>query len=179
MRLARIEREDLAPNDQAIWDRIAANRHGVGGPYGVLIHVPELADHFRAVEDYMRFDSALPEADREIVIMAVAREAGARYAWYRHETRGRQVGVRDEVIEALRAQGDLGALNAHERLLVDLAHALLRTRSLPEDLFQRGLAELGERQLVELVGLVGHYTTIGYLINTFEVPLPEDATPTF
>jgi 4-carboxymuconolactone decarboxylase len=179
MRLPRVTREELSPENQAVWDRIAANRHGVGGPYGVMIHVPKLADCERATEDYFRFDSALPGADREIVIMAVAREAGARYAWYRHETRGRDVGVREEVIETLRAQADTSSFTPRERLLVELAHTLLRTRTLPKDLFDRALAELGRQQLVELVALVGHYTTIGYLINTFEVPLPEDATPTF
>jgi 4-carboxymuconolactone decarboxylase len=138
MRLPRVTREELSPESQAVWDRIAANRHGVSGPYGVLIHVPKLADCERATEDYFRFDGAMSDADREIVILA-----------------------------------------PRERLLVELAHSLLRTRSLPQELFDRGLAELGRQQLVELVALVGHYTTIGYIINSFEVPLPEDATPTF
>jgi len=61
---------------------------------------------------------------------------------------------------------------------VEIARAVLRTRTLPEDLYARGLAELGERQLVELVALVGYYGLIGVILNSFEVPPPDDS-PTF
>ena len=44
------------PEDQAVWDGIAAVRGGVRGPFGVLMHVPQLADHVRALEHYFRFD---------------------------------------------------------------------------------------------------------------------------
>jgi tRNA-specific 2-thiouridylase len=73
-----MSRDALVSDDQAVWDRIAAVRGGVRGPYGVLIHVPPLADRVAALEDYFRFDAALPEADRELVILATARELGAR-----------------------------------------------------------------------------------------------------
>jgi 4-carboxymuconolactone decarboxylase len=93
--------------------------------------------------------------------------------------RGREAGVRPEVIEALRAQGDLGGLNPHERLLVDLTHSLLRNRTLSQDLVDRGLSELGRQKLIELIALVGHYVTIGMMLNSFDVPAPEEATRTF
>ena len=54
-RLPVINREALEPDDQAVWDRIAAVRTGVRGPFGVLMHVPALADRVAALEDYFRF----------------------------------------------------------------------------------------------------------------------------
>jgi len=102
-RLPAVSRDALSPEDQAVWDRIAAVRTGVRGPFGVLIHVPALADRVAALEDYFRFDAALPAADRELVILATAREMGARYPWTRHEARGRELGTRTEAIEAVRA----------------------------------------------------------------------------
>jgi 4-carboxymuconolactone decarboxylase len=53
--------------------------------------------------------------------------------------------------------------------------ALLRTRSLPDDLFARGLAELGRRELIEAVALAGHYTTVGLLVSAFAVPPPDES----
>src|SRR5581483_2474019 len=88
MRLPAVTRDALTPDEQAIWDRIDAVRPGFRGPYGVLIHVPVLAERVAALEDYFRFDAALPAADRELVVLAVVREAGARYAWVRHEAAG-------------------------------------------------------------------------------------------
>src|SRR4051794_25995956 len=173
-RLPRVERENLDPDGQAVWDRIAAVRHGVRGPYGMLIHVPPLADRARATEDYFRFDASLPPIDRELVILAVAREFGAPYAWARHEGQARELGVREEVIEALRAQGALDALAPRERLLVEVVQSLLRTHELPEDLFNRGRAELGDARLVEMIGLMGHYCMVGLTLKAFQVPPPEE-----
>ena len=177
-RLPAVSRDTLSPEGQAVWDRIAAVRTGVRGPFGVLIHVPALADRVAALEDYFRFDAALPAADRELVILATARELGARYPWTRHEARGREVGTRPEAIEAVRANAGLEGLTPRERLLVEIAGGLLRARALSDELFTRGLAELGRQQLVEAVTLVGHYSLIGLVVNGFGV-VPPDDSPTF
>jgi 4-carboxymuconolactone decarboxylase len=177
-RLPDVNRDALAPDDQAIWDRIAAVRSGVRGPFGVLMHVPALADHVAALEDYFRFNAALPAADRELVIMVTAREMGARYPWARHEARGREVGTRTEAIEAVRLNGTLEQLTARERLLVELVRTLLRTRALPDELYTRAVAELGRQQLIETVALAGHYSLIGLTVNAFDVAPPEN-TSTF
>lgn len=177
-RLPTINRDALAPNDQAVWDRIAAVRTGVRGPFGVLMHIPALADRVAALEDYFRFNAALPAVDRELVIMATAREMGARYPWARHEARGREVGTRTEAIEAVRLNSTLEQLTARERLLVELVRTLLRTRALPDDLYTRALAELGRQQLIETVALAGHYSLIGLTVNAFDVAPPENS-PTF
>jgi 4-carboxymuconolactone decarboxylase len=175
-RLPVIDREALTPEDQAVWDRIAAVRTGVRGPFGVLMHVPALAGRVAALEDYFRFDAALPPIDRELVIMATAREMGARYPWARHEARGREVGTRTEAIEAVRANGTLEQLTARERLLVEIVRSLLRTHSLPDALYTQALAELGRRQLIETVALIGHYSLIGLTVNAFDVASPDKSS---
>jgi len=175
-RLPSVKREDLSPDDQKIWDRIAAVRVGVrtgaGGPFGVLMHLPALADRVAALEDYFRFDAALPAADRELVVLAAAREMGARYAWVRHEARGREVGTRAEAIETVRANGSLDKLTPRERLLVEIVRSLLRERRLSDELFARALAELDRQQLIETVTLTGHYGLVALVVNGFDVPPP-------
>jgi 4-carboxymuconolactone decarboxylase len=104
MRLPAVKREDLSPENQQRWDRIMAGRtSGGGGPYSALIHAPLLADLLAMAENYYRKDAALAEADRELVILATAREFETHYPWTRHEIRGRQVGLREEAIETARA----------------------------------------------------------------------------
>ena len=173
-RLPATERDALAPEDQAVWDRIAAVRGGVRGPFGVLIHVPQLADRVRALEDYFRFDGELAAADRELVILVAAREMEARYAWARHEHRAHEEGTRKEAVEVVRANGPLDGLSKGERLLVDVTRSLLRTRRLTDAQYAAAEAELGQRQLIELVALAGHYSLIGLTVGAFEVPQPDD-----
>ena len=178
-RIEAVSREALTPEGQATWDRIASGRNGrVGGPYTALLHVPGLADRVRALGDYFRGDAELPPADIELAILATVREAGARYAWARHEVRAREVGTRTEAIEALRGNRPLDSLSPHERLVVKIARSLLRTRALDDALYARAREELGERQLVELVTLVGHYSLVGFVLNAFEIPLPAEG-PTY
>jgi len=173
-RLSQPERSGLSADEQAVWDRITAVRGGVRGPFGVLMHVPKLADRVAALEDYFRLEGELPAADRELVVMATAREMEARYAWARHEHRGREEGTRPEAIEAVRAQGALDGLTPRERLLVEVTRSLLRTRRLPDDLYAQAVDELGEKQLIELVALAGHYSLVGLTLGAFEVGKHDD-----
>jgi 4-carboxymuconolactone decarboxylase len=158
-RLLPPDRDSLAPEDQAVWDRIAAVRGGVRGPFGVLMHVPQLADRVRALEDYFRFDAEMPAADRELVILVAAREMEARYAWARHEHRAHAEGTRPEAIAAVRTDGSLDALNKRERLLVEITRSLLRARRLKDCSFVRTAGNLRTESL-------------GYLHSSTETVLP-------
>ena len=101
-----------------------------------------------------------------------------RYPWSRHEIRARQVGMRAEALETLRADAPLDALNDHERLIVEMTRALLHERRMPEEMFVRARAELGEQRLVETVGLVAHYNFISLVARTFDLDVSQ-GTVTF
>jgi 4-carboxymuconolactone decarboxylase len=174
-KLSALSRDKLSAENQTIWDRVMKGRTGGGGPYGILIYAPMMAEHFSAVEDYFRHHGMLDTKDKELVILACARELGARFPWSRHEIRARQAGVRREAIETLRANGSLDALSQREYLMVDMARTLLRERHLSDDLFSRALAELGPERLVETVGLVSHYNLISSVANVFDLAAPEGA----
>ena len=177
-RIPRARREDLTPEHQQIWDHINAARSGGGGPYSILLHSPAMAQHIAATEDYFRTSSLLPDADREIIILTAAREVDAHYAWSRHEIRAHNVGIRPEVIEALRAKAPVDKFSGKERLLVEFTRTLMRDHTLPDELFARMESEFGRAKFVEAVGLLGHYITIGTVIRMFEVKPPE-GTKTF
>jgi 4-carboxymuconolactone decarboxylase len=172
-RLPGVTRAELSIEDQAIWDRITAHRSGAGGPYSVIMHAPVLADRVGAVEDYFRFSSSLPAVDKELVILAVAREMGAHYPWTRHERRAREADMRAELLETLRANGPVDKMTPRERLLVEMARSLVREHALSEDLFARARGEFSPEQIVETIALIGHYTTVGYVVNAFDVKAPE------
>ena len=61
---------------------------------------------------------------------------------------------------------------------MEIVRGLLRARALSDELFARGLTELGRQQLVEAVALAGHYSLIGLVVNGFDVAPPE-GSPTF
>ena len=59
-RIATIDKkEDLAPEDQKVYDAIAQSRGAVGGPWRALLHSPEMAQRTMHLGSYVRFESTL------------------------------------------------------------------------------------------------------------------------
>jgi alkylhydroperoxidase family enzyme len=172
-KLPNATRDGLSVEQLQIWDRIFEGRTGGGGPYSMLMHSPAMAQHFAATEDYFRNHSLLPDADREIIILTAAREVEAHYAWTRHEIRAHKVGIRPEIIQALRARASVDQFTGKEKLLVEFTRTLMRDHLLPDDLFARMDSEFGHAKFIEAVGLLGHYITIGTVIRMFDVKPPE------
>ncbi|HEX4811888.1 MAG TPA: hypothetical protein VFV66_03950, partial [Nonomuraea sp.] len=84
-----------------------------------------------------------------------------------------------EAIEALRNQRDTAGLPEREALIIDVVRALYRDHKLSDDLYARADATLGRQGLVEMIVLAGYYGLVGFVLNAFEVDLPEGAQPAF
>ena len=172
-KLPNAARDSMTAKQQKIWDKIHEGRTGGGGPYSMLMHSPEMAQHFAATEDYFRNNSLLADADREVIILTAAREVEARYAWTRHEIRAAKVGISPATIEALRAHADADKFTGKEKLLVQFTRTLMHQHELPQELFERMEKEFGKAKFIEAVGLLGHYSTISFIANSFQIPKPE------
>jgi 4-carboxymuconolactone decarboxylase len=61
----------------------------------------------------------------------------------------------------------------------DFAHELVTARRVSEATHARARAMLGDRALVDLVGILGYYTLIAMTIVAFEVPVPEGSAEPF
>ena len=107
------------------------------------------------------------------MILAAARELDARYAWSRHEIRAQKLGVRSEIIEALRAKAPIEKFTGPQRLLVEFTRRLVRDHTVSDELFARMESAYGRAKFLEAIGLLGHYMTIGTVIRLFEVEPPE------
>src|ERR687892_736226 len=83
-RLPNLNRDQLKPEDQKFYDVIADSRGGVRGPYGVLLHSPDLAARVAHTGSYVRYNLDLPEALRETIIIATAREIKNQYEFSAH-----------------------------------------------------------------------------------------------
>jgi 4-carboxymuconolactone decarboxylase len=172
-------RDQLPPDARAVFDRIVATRGTLRGPYGVLLHHPELADRVAALGEQLRFRSALPAADRELAILAAGREAKAPYEWAAHEPIARREGTRPAAIAAVHEGASTAGLLPREAVVVETVRALARRHGLSPAEFARAEAELGRVALVELVTLVGYYGMIAGVLNAFEVDLPPGVAPAF
>ena len=170
----------LSAEQQRVFDAIATGPRGaVIGPLGVWLHSPEFASLAQSLGRYCRYDSALPKTAREIAILTTAAFWRARYEWFAHARIAAEAGVPDAVIEAIRLGHDpeFGApidLIAHE-----FSKQIHQRREVCDALYGEAIESLGTRGVVDLVGLIGYYSTVAMTLNVFHVPLPPGVADPF
>ena len=176
-RLPNLNREQLKPEDQKFYDAIADSRGGVRGPYGILMHSPDLAARVAHTGAYVRYNLDLPEALRETLILAVAREIKSQYEFFAHARLARQAGLSEDTIQAIAHGTAPQGLVGDEAMLVRYVQELVRNHKISEVTFNAVRDRFGMQRTLEITVLVGHYLLVGQILAAFEVDLPAGVTP--
>ena len=102
------------------------------------------------------------------------REREANYVWAAQVDAARRAGVREEVIDLIRAKGDPARCRAEERDIVTYTRQLMRTNRVDQAVFDALKERYGVQWLVELTALANYYVALCGIVNAFEVPAPPD-----
>lgn len=173
-----LDRDAIAPDLVDAYDRVASFRNGaVSGPYGILLHSPELAERAAAFGQFVRWNSDLSPAQRETAIITAARNWDAELMWGSHVRLAREAGVREEVIAAVGTRADLDGLDQGEAAIVRYVREMLEGNRASDATFEAPRSIVGDRGIVDLTGLVGYYATVALTLNAFEVPPPAGVDP--
>jgi len=81
----------------------------------VLLHSPEIAGRVAHLGAYIRFDSTLPGAERELAICTAARECDCQYVWSDHAPLALKEGARQEALDVIASRGTSTALHPTRR----------------------------------------------------------------
>lgn len=175
-RVPYVSRERLPADQQQYWDRIAKPRGGrVARVFELALNSPELAALMGDVGSYVRFRAQVPGDARETAILATAREVGCQYEFSHHVPLARKEGVRDLVIEGIKARTTKGML-PKESVFVDYAWRVLRGK-VDNATFQAVEHLLGRGGVVDLTGLIGYYAMLGHVMVALGVELEEGVQP--
>jgi alkylhydroperoxidase family enzyme len=114
----------------------------------------------------------LPRDLREMVTLLGASANSAESEWVQHVAPSKAAGVSDEQRAALR-RGDVNAacFGPVEQAALRLAAAVQAGPEVADPIFDTARKYLNDRQLVELVGLVGYYWMLGRIATVFQVEL--------
>jgi 4-carboxymuconolactone decarboxylase len=176
-RLPDRNRDQLPPEEQQFYDAIADSRGSVRGPYGVLLHSPDLAARVAHTGTYVRYNLELPETLRETIILATAREIRSQYEFFAHARLARQAGLSEGTIQAIACGTAPDGLVGDEAMLVRYVQELLRHHKISDATFNAVRDRFGMRKTLEITALVGHYLLVGQILAAFEVDLPAGAKP--
>jgi 4-carboxymuconolactone decarboxylase len=173
------DREQVPEALREVYDRVAGQRQGaVSGPYGVLLHSPELAERAAALSNYLRWNSVLTARQTEVAVLTVARELDAEVMWAGHVRLGREAGVSDATVEVIGSRGELAELESdEEREVVAYVRELFRANRIGQATFDALHARLGDQGIVDLTGLIGYYAFVGSVLNAFEIEPGPGAAP--
>jgi len=170
-RYREFKRDELSPAQQAVFDAIAAPRGGaVPTPFHILLESPELASLTQALGAFCRYRTDLGPKLSELVVLITAAHWQADYEYATHASEARKAGIADSVIDDLRAGRTPHFEDAESQLVHEFATSFYRTRDIPDALFDRAVAQLGRRRVVELAGVLGYYSGLAILLRIFRVP---------
>jgi 4-carboxymuconolactone decarboxylase len=170
-RMPPIPRERMTDAQRAAADElIAGPRKAVKGPFIPLLRSPELMARLQKVGEYLRFGSALSPRLSEFATLVVARQWTQAFEWGVHVPLAIAAGTDPATIAALREGGRPETMSAEEALVFDFVGELEADRGVSDARYAAAVATLGEQGVLDLLGLVGYFTTISMVLNVARTP---------
>jgi 4-carboxymuconolactone decarboxylase len=175
-RYPELRPEEMTEAQKRVYQSIAAGpRGGVRGPFNALLRSPELADRVQRVGEYLRFGTSLPARLNELAILVNARFWGSKYEWYAHRPLAEKGGLAPAIGDDLARNRRPQSMQPDETVVYEFCTALHTTHAVDDALFDRAVAVLGERGVMDLIGVSGYYTLVSMVLNVADIPLPAGA----
>jgi 4-carboxymuconolactone decarboxylase len=165
---------DIAPEYQYVFDQVMGVFGRIRGPFSMLLHSPKLAERLLPMVPFAREGSIVEPQLRQIAVLTAVREREANYVWAAQVDASRRAGLREAVIDLLRAKGDPASLSPDERDIVVYMRQLMRTNRVEQTVFDALLGRHGVQWLVELTAIANFYVALCGVVNAFDVPIPPD-----
>jgi len=178
-RFPALQAEQLTPEQRAWADSIAAPpRNGKFGnaPYRAYIRSPELAKRLSNLSDYLRWNSSLPARLSEFAILITARQWSQQYEWHAHYPLAIKAGLDVNVINDLAHGRRPSGMKPDEAALYDFATQLYRDKNVTDSAYQAAVAQLGERGVMDVIGIIGYYDLVSMTLITLRAAPPPTTT---
>jgi alkylhydroperoxidase family enzyme len=167
----------LLPLSDDAWPAsIAAMKDGFAGQlnvYRVMAHHPPLLAAWEGLRNHVVRGNALSLQQLEVVILRTGHRWDADYEWAHHVVRGLRAGLSEVRIRRTCLEAEARD-NDEDGLLIRAVDALVDEGVLDPALLDALRAAVGAPGVLDLMATVGLYTTLAFIVKTFETPLDED-----
>lgn len=168
---------EMSPEQKRLYDEISGPRGNVGGPFALWLRLPKIADVANSFGNALRLEGKLDRRVFELVILIIARQWSAQYEWWVHEAHAIKAGLAPEIAAAIRDGHAPPYEREDERVSAHLTTELLTTHTVSQPTYDLAMATFGLDLVIEMITVIGFYTTAAMMINTFDAPVPGDAKP--
>jgi 4-carboxymuconolactone decarboxylase len=179
-RLPLPKRDDMPDEDgKKVYDQVVNNGPGLIGPFAVQMWSPKYQAILRQLNQFLRSDaSGLTPHVQEVSVLVACREVNADFEWTAHEELAHKAGVDQKVIDAIKYRKGTAGLSPEDAAIIDLGREIYRQKKVGPETFARANKLYGPMKLVNIVGLMGFYSTAAAELQTFgfEMPAGEKST---
>ena len=144
----------------------------IRGPFSMLLHSPALAEQVLPLVTFVRETNIVEPRLRFVGILAAVRESGANYVWAAQVEQARKNGIREELIDLIRAGADPARFAADEGEILIYVRQLLSTKRVEQAVFDALARKHSSQWLVELTTIVNFFAFVSGICNAFEVEPP-------
>ncbi|HUV09577.1 MAG TPA: carboxymuconolactone decarboxylase family protein [Acidimicrobiia bacterium] len=139
-----------------------------------MLHHPGIAGPWLAYNNVLFVSPSLDPRLRELMVLRVAWRTRAPYEWVQHVRIALEVGITRDEIDVIAGLTDTAAWSPLETDLLDATDQLIDGYRVDDVTWARLAETLDERQLVEVVFVVGTYTCLAMAFNSFGLELDPD-----
>jgi 4-carboxymuconolactone decarboxylase len=177
-RFRPLKYDEMTPEQKTmITNVVTGPRRGAAGPFNVLLRSPEMGDMAQKWGAELRFNSGLPDKLRELAIMITVRHWNVQYEWQAHRRAAEQAGLSAAISKSVAEGKRPAGMSAEEEVVYNFCHELIETGQVSDANFNAAIKAFGERKVVNMMGLMGYYTTVAFMMNVDRYPLPEGQKP--
>lgn len=181
MRFSGVEPEAMTPEQRDVAQKMISGKRGYAtGLMALLLHNAAFADHAQAVGEYLRFNGVIPGALRELAILMVATHWRCNHEWAVHRPIAEKLGLAPALIDALLAwPEELPQASPAEAMIYRYVRQFLTSGQIDDAIFNALRDQMGLEAVVELAGILGHYTMGAALLNAANMPVVDPSLAPF
>ena len=112
-----------------------------------------------------------------LAILVTARAHDSQYDWTVNEPKALAAGLEPELIDVIRHRGPLDGVDEKDAALIAFARELFGDYNVGSEPYARAVRAFGERDLVDIVGLIGAHAADAAALAAFDQQLPEGVEP--
>lgn len=143
-----------------------------GGPFVPLLRAPEVFRYANQMGHYLRFGTELPMTLSELAILITARRWTQNYEWMAHRKIAEQAGLSVAIIQAIKEGRRPAGMSDDEETVYEFCTEVHRNGEVSDVTYARAKAAFGERGVVDLAAICGHYSTLAVIMNVARTPGP-------
>lgn len=177
--MSHVDRLPPLPSDQWSSEQRACAEEIIAGPRGALVEPfipmlrsPELCTHAQRMGEYLRYRSAIGQRLSELAILITARHWDQQVEWSIHAPIAIREGISPAVVEAIAKRQEPIYDKDDERLVHLLVKQTLQDRRIDDQTWKNAIQAFDEQGVVDVLGIVGYYTMLSFMMNGAQTPPP-------